>query len=37
MCPRKEYFEPLPLKEGGVARLGNNKACKVQGMGTVRL
>lgn len=37
MCPRKEYFETLALKEGGVVRLGNNKACKVQGMGTVRL
>ena len=37
MFPRKEYFETLALKEGGVVRLGNNKACKVQGMGTVRL
>jgi len=37
MCPRKEYFETLTLKEGGVVRLGNSKACKVQGMGTVRL
>ncbi|WJX42094.1 hypothetical protein P8452_29365 [Trifolium repens] len=26
-----EYFETLELKEGGVVRLGNNKACKVQG------
>ena len=37
MCPRKEYFETLALKEGGVVRLGNKKACKVQGMGNVRL
>jgi len=37
MCPRKEYFETLALKEGGVVRLGNNKSCKVQGMGTVCL
>lgn len=37
MCPRKEYFETLALKEGGVVRLGNNKACKVQGKGNVRL
>ncbi|CAJ2678716.1 unnamed protein product [Trifolium pratense] len=37
ICPRKEYFETLELKEGGVVRLGNNKACKVQGMGTIRL
>ncbi|KAK2447548.1 secreted RxLR effector protein [Trifolium repens] len=37
ICPRKEYFETLELKEGGVVRLGNNKACKVQGMGSIRL
>ena len=37
ICPRKEYFETLELKEGGVVRLGNNKACKIQGMGTIRL
>jgi len=37
MCPRKEYFETLALKEGGVVRLGNNKMCKVQGMSTIRL
>jgi len=37
MCHRKEYFETLALKEGGVVRLENNKACKVQGMATVRL
>jgi len=34
---RKEYFETLDLKEGGVVRLENNKACKVQYMCTVRL
>ncbi|KAK2414224.1 cysteine-rich RECEPTOR kinase [Trifolium repens] len=37
MCPRKEYFETLELKEDGVVRLGNDKACKVQGVGTIRL
>ncbi|MCH84154.1 acylamino-acid-releasing enzyme, partial [Trifolium medium] len=37
ICPRKEYFETLELKESGVVRLGNNKACKVQGMGTICL
>ncbi|MCH80452.1 copia LTR rider [Trifolium medium] len=26
-----QYFETLEPKEGGVVRLGNNKACKVQG------
>ncbi|MCI56357.1 hypothetical protein A2U01_0077608, partial [Trifolium medium] len=37
MCPRKEYFETLERIEGGVVRLGNNKACKVQGTGRIRL
>ena len=37
ICPIKEYFETLDLKEGGVVRLGNNKACKIKGMGTIRL
>ena len=33
----KEYFDTLPLKEEGVVRLGNKKACKAQGVGNVRL
>ena len=37
ICPRKEYFETLELKEGGVVHLGTNKACKIQGMGIIRL
>jgi len=37
ICLRKEYFERLELKEGGVVFLGNNKACKIQGMGIIRL
>jgi len=37
MCPRKKYFETLELKEDTVFRLENNKACKVQGIGTNRL
>jgi len=37
ICPRKEYFETLELKEGGVVCLGNNKACRIQGMGTIHL
>ncbi|RDX86307.1 hypothetical protein CR513_32380, partial [Mucuna pruriens] len=36
MCPMKD-FETLELKEGGVVLLGNNKSCKVQGMGTIWL
>lgn len=37
MCPRKSNFKSLELKEGGMVLLGNNKACKVKGMGTIRL
>ena len=37
MCPRIEYFETLKMVQGGVVRLGDNKACKVHGIGTVRL
>ena len=37
MCPRIEYFETLKMVHGGVVRLGDNKACKVHGIGMVRL
>ena len=37
MCPVKDYFETLELKEFGMVILGNNKACKVQGIGQIRL
>ena len=37
MCPRIEYFETLKMVQGGVVRLGDNKACKVHGIGMVRL
>ena len=33
----KEFFEILELKKGGVILLYNNKVCKVQGMGFVKL
>lgn len=36
MCSVKKFFENLELKEGGVVLLGNNKSCKVQGMGSSR-
>ena len=36
MFPRIEYFETLKMVQGRVVRLGDNKACKVQGIGTVR-
>nr|KYP74254.1 Retrovirus-related Pol polyprotein from transposon TNT 1-94 [Cajanus cajan] len=37
MFPVKDYFETLELKEYGTVLLGNNKACRVQGIGAVRL
>ena len=36
MCPVKDYFEDLEQKEHGTILLGNNKACKVHGIGIVR-
>lgn len=35
--PIKDFFETLDLKEGRVVLLGNNKSCKVQGIGTIKL
>ncbi|WVZ23807.1 hypothetical protein V8G54_002351 [Vigna mungo] len=37
MCLVKEFFENLDQKEHGNVLLGNNKACRVQGVGSVRL
>ncbi|KEH40324.1 hypothetical protein MTR_1g027280 [Medicago truncatula] len=37
MCPRKEYFKTFGSKRRRSCSTRNNKACKVQGMGTVRL
>ena len=37
MCPIKDFFETLELKEGGVVLLRNNKSYRVHDMGTVRL
>ncbi|WVZ00077.1 hypothetical protein V8G54_026146 [Vigna mungo] len=37
MCPMKEFFENLDQKKHGNVLLGNNKACRVQGVGSVRL
>ena len=36
MCPRIEYFEILKMVQGGIVRLGDNKACKVHGIGIVK-
>lgn len=37
MCPRKEYFKTLKLEQGRIVLLGDNKACKVHVIGTVRI
>jgi len=37
MCLIKDYFEDLEQKEYGTVLLGNDKACKVHGIGIVRL
>ena len=37
MCPNKEYFESLELRQGGLVLLGDDQPCRVQGIGTVRL
>jgi hypothetical protein len=37
MCLKKEYRENLELVEGGVVHLGDEKTCKIQGMGSICL
>lgn len=37
MCLRKEYFKSLKLTWGGIVLLGDDKACKVHGIGIVIL
>lgn len=37
MCPGKEYFEILKLKEGRVVHIRNNKANKFHSIGNIRL
>lgn len=34
---KKEYFETLKLEQGGIVLLGENKACKVHGIGMIKL
>jgi len=34
---RNKYYDTLELNEGRVVFLGNNNACNVQGVGTIRL
>ena len=37
MSSRIEYFKTLNMMQGGVVCLGDNKACEVHGIGTIRL
>jgi hypothetical protein len=37
MCSKKEYFETLEPVECGVVHLGDEKTCKIQGMGSICL
>ena len=37
MTPNKAWFEELKQGDGGVVLLGNNRPCKVQGVGFVRV
>ena len=37
MTPNKSWFEDFNQDEGGIILLGNNKPCKVQGVGSVRI
>ncbi|PON41343.1 Zinc finger, CCHC-type [Parasponia andersonii] len=37
MCPTKSWFENLEKTDGGSVLLGNNKPCKVAGIGSVRI
>lgn len=37
MSPNKSWFESLELKDGGVVLLGNNKYCRVLGVGKIKI
>ena len=37
MCPNKDWFVTYQALEGGKVLLGDNKACKVVGTGTIRI
>lgn len=37
MCPTKSWFETLKEEEQGLVILGNNKTCRVKGIGSIRL
>ncbi|XP_073291104.1 uncharacterized mitochondrial protein AtMg00300-like [Primulina huaijiensis] len=37
MCPTKSWFEKLEESDQGLVLLGNDKACRVKGIGSIRL
>ncbi|KAL5757095.1 hypothetical protein ACOSQ2_021841 [Xanthoceras sorbifolium] len=37
MCPNRDYFSTYKSVQGGVVLMGNNHACKIAGVGTVRI
>lgn len=37
MCPNKDWFETLTPFSGGTVLMGNNAACKVAGVGTIKI
>jgi hypothetical protein len=37
ICPNKEWFSSLDLIDGGVVLMGNDVACKMKGIGKIRL
>ena len=37
MTPNKSWFEEFNQHEAGMVLLGNNKPCKVQGIGSIRI
>ena len=37
MIPNKPWFEKFTKLQGGSVLLGNNKPCKIQGIGSIRL
>ena len=37
MTPNKPWFEKFTELQGGSVLLGNNKPCKIQGIGSIRL
>ncbi|KAL5757330.1 hypothetical protein ACOSP7_019941 [Xanthoceras sorbifolium] len=37
MCPNRDYFSTYKSVQGGVVLMGNNHACKIAGMGTIKI